>query len=167
MRIHDVWIAGGQGVCKNGVCVCTQGYRGSYCEIAPACSGILNSAGNCCPTGIVSVPGVCCTSVSFLPLSCSDMLACSCGNTCILSWHDVHRSRLQNMGLQRSSTCLTEATICNMMQYAFLLLILTRFPSHSMVPLSLALPAVKARSPAPSSTATRPINRLLMSLCGL
>ena len=58
-----------QGVCKNGVCVCTQGYRGDYCEIAPACSGILDKNGNCCPNGIVSVNGTCCSTVSPLMLS--------------------------------------------------------------------------------------------------
>ena len=53
-----------QGVCKNGVCVCTQGYRGDYCEIAPACPGILDSAGNCCQSGVVSSSGQCCSPVS-------------------------------------------------------------------------------------------------------
>ncbi|CAL5224259.1 g6916 [Coccomyxa viridis] len=50
----------GQGVCKSGVCVCQPGYRGSYCEISPACSGILDQAGNCCATGVVSQNGTCC-----------------------------------------------------------------------------------------------------------
>jgi hypothetical protein len=52
-----------QGVCKNGVCVCQPGYRGAYCEIPPACSGILDAAGNCCPTGVVSQNGTCCPAV--------------------------------------------------------------------------------------------------------
>ena len=52
-----------QGVCNNGVCVCQPGYRGSYCEIPPACSGILDQAGNCCTTGVVSQNGTCCTMV--------------------------------------------------------------------------------------------------------
>ena len=51
---------GMQGVCKGGVCVCQPGYRGSYCEIPPACSGILDQDGNCCATGIVSQNGTCC-----------------------------------------------------------------------------------------------------------
>ena len=49
-----------QGVCKGGVCVCHPGYRGAYCEIPPACSGILDAAGNCCPGGILSQIGTCC-----------------------------------------------------------------------------------------------------------
>ena len=63
-----------QGVCKNGVCVCTQGYRGDYCEIAPACSGILDTNGNCCPNGIVSVNGTCCSGVSLG----GQIAACAC-----------------------------------------------------------------------------------------
>ncbi len=53
-----------QGVCKSGVCVCQPGYRGSYCEISPACSGILDQAGNCCATGVVSQNGTCCRQVA-------------------------------------------------------------------------------------------------------
>ena len=53
----------GQGVCKAGVCVCQPGYRGAYCEIAPACGGILDAAGNCCPAGVVSASGACCPPV--------------------------------------------------------------------------------------------------------
>ena len=55
---------GMQGVCKGGVCVCQPGYRGAYCEIPPACSGILDQDGNCCATGIVSQNGTCCTQAS-------------------------------------------------------------------------------------------------------
>ena len=55
---------GVQGVCKGGVCVCQPGYRGAYCEIPPACSGILDQDGNCCATGIVSQNGTCCAQAS-------------------------------------------------------------------------------------------------------
>ena len=55
-----------QGVCKSGVCVCQPGYRGSYCEIPPACLGILDQAGNCCATGVVSQNGTCCEQVMIL-----------------------------------------------------------------------------------------------------
>lgn len=63
-----------QGTCKNNVCVCPQGFRGDYCEIAPACSGILDQAGNCCPHGIVDINGTCCSSVRARHLS--ETLAC-------------------------------------------------------------------------------------------
>ena len=53
-----------QGICKKGVCVCQPGYKGAYCEIPPACSGILDAAGNCCATGTVSQNGTCCPAVS-------------------------------------------------------------------------------------------------------
>ena len=53
-----------QGLCKSGVCVCQPGYRGSYCEIPPACAGILDQDGNCCATGIVSQNGTCCAQAS-------------------------------------------------------------------------------------------------------
>ena len=67
-----------QGLCKNGVCVCQPGYRGSYCEISPACSGILDQAGNCCATGVVSQNGTCCGQVT--PPSLSPQQAClGCG----------------------------------------------------------------------------------------
>ncbi|BDA48393.1 probable disintegrin and metalloproteinase with thrombospondin mo at N-terminal half [Coccomyxa sp. Obi] len=56
----------GQGVCKKGVCVCQPGFRGSYCEIPPTCSGILDQAGNCCPTGVVSQNGTCCPTGAVL-----------------------------------------------------------------------------------------------------
>ncbi|KAK9836307.1 hypothetical protein WJX81_004003 [Elliptochloris bilobata] len=49
------------GVCKAGVCVCQPGYRGDFCEIAPACAGILDAVGNCCLAGVVSASGACCT----------------------------------------------------------------------------------------------------------
>ena len=60
----STWRAGMQGVCKGGVCVCQPGYRGAYCEIPPACSGILDQDGNCCATGIVSQNGTCCAQAS-------------------------------------------------------------------------------------------------------
>ena len=44
--------------------MCNPGYRGAYCEIAPACSGILDAAGNCCPGGVLSQNGTCCGAVS-------------------------------------------------------------------------------------------------------
>lgn len=50
-------------MCKAGVCVCQPGFRGDYCEIAPACAGILDAAGNCCPAGVVSASGACCPPV--------------------------------------------------------------------------------------------------------
>ena len=43
--------------------MCQPGYRGDYCEIAPACAGILDAAGNCCPAGVVSASGACCPPV--------------------------------------------------------------------------------------------------------
>ncbi len=52
-----------QGVCKGGVCVCQPGFRGAYCEIPPACAGILDAAGNCCPAGVVAASGACCAAV--------------------------------------------------------------------------------------------------------
>ena len=56
-----------QGVCKNGVCVCNAGYRGAYCEIPPACAGILDAVGNCCLGGVVSQNGTCCGAVRRMP----------------------------------------------------------------------------------------------------
>lgn len=69
----DAGLSPMQGVCKNDVCVCPQGYRGDYCEIAPACTGILDAAGNCCPRGIVSVTGTCCSGVGSARRSASIM----------------------------------------------------------------------------------------------
>ncbi len=57
-----------QGVCSKGVCVCNPGYRGAYCEVPPACSGILDAAGNCCPAGVLSQNGTCCGAVCPLAL---------------------------------------------------------------------------------------------------
>ena len=62
--VHEARRRGMQGVCKGGVCVCQPGYRGAYCEIPPACSGILDQDGNCCATGIVSQNGTCCAQAS-------------------------------------------------------------------------------------------------------
>jgi len=50
-------------VCKGGVCVCQPGFCGAYCEIPPACTGILDAAGNCCPAGVVAASGACCAAV--------------------------------------------------------------------------------------------------------
>ena len=76
----STWRPGMQGVCKGGVCVCQPGYRGAYCEIPPACSGILDQDGNCCATGIVSQNGTCCAQAS-TPSSaprCSSYAKSSC-----------------------------------------------------------------------------------------
>ncbi|KAK9917449.1 hypothetical protein WJX75_004476 [Coccomyxa subellipsoidea] len=67
----------GQGVCKKGVCVCQPGFRGSYCEIPPSCSGILDQAGNCCPSGVVSQNGTCCPAGAALDRHSQ---CCVCGH---------------------------------------------------------------------------------------
>ena len=52
-----------QGVCNGGVCVCSPGHRGLYCEIPPTCAGAMDVDGNCCPSSVISASGQCCTQV--------------------------------------------------------------------------------------------------------
>ena len=65
--------------------MCQPGYRGDYCEIAPACAGILDAAGNCCPAGVVSASGACCTPVrseNGLDLGSGFCILDAAGNCC-------------------------------------------------------------------------------------
>ncbi len=73
-----------QGVCKGGVCVCQPGFRGAYCEIPPACAGILDAAGNCCPgrgQRRLLRCGAALTSRWYITLQCGAWLLCSVART--------------------------------------------------------------------------------------
>jgi hypothetical protein len=57
----------GRGECgTDGVCRCSPGWRGRFCEISNLqCPvGVLDKAGGCCRTGIVDRKGVCCESAT-------------------------------------------------------------------------------------------------------
>eukprot|EP00899_Mesostigma_viride_P013376 jgi/Mesvir1/22039/Mv25114-RA.1 len=55
----------GEGPCADGVCFCPAGRRGTFCDAPSSCaSSRVDRNGACCPSGVVSLTGVCCAAAT-------------------------------------------------------------------------------------------------------
>ena len=78
-----------QGVCHGGVCICSPGHRGLYCEIPPTCAGVMDINGNCCPSSVISASGQCCTEVRRSGLRTHATVPVRLESVALLSEHQV------------------------------------------------------------------------------
>ena len=56
----------GHGSCDaaSGVCTCTGGYHGPFCEVPGTCTGVLDADEACCASGVLDKSQACCSSGS-------------------------------------------------------------------------------------------------------
>ncbi len=72
----------GRGMCSEGRCECTSGYRGAHCEAHSSCgTGVVASNLACCASGVLDARGGCCADGSSVDAAgeCCDGSVDACG----------------------------------------------------------------------------------------